>query len=491
MSVKDQDTESPTSESKKSSNSSITAQLDGQESSSSQTKAKPVNLNYLENEEIKKVKCIDIKLWPGNPRRGDISGIAESIRERGQFRPLLVQASTKQIIAGNQTFQALKKLRRKTCLVIFLDVDDELAKEILVADNRFGELGHNDAGDLYTMLKSMENPSLGTGYDDQDLWSVYQGFEEKDQSLLGALARPTTTIAPIDLDADASDDDASFEDAMSRAKSRAEEIVGQADADSTNKLTDADVASDTLQRRLESHIGLEWPSDNYWGIPTLKSDMLVQSLPADLSKFDTWGGGNINSDDNDPDRWWFYGWDFDRIGVPFDRSILHFFIQDERFQVWLDDPALYIAKAYSSGIRQAVTPDISYYTEESRFRHLETIYISNWIGRLMQEGGIEVIPRLQWTDIESLNYALLGIPEDSPVVAIQMQTVTEDEAHEFAYLESFRLLFQKIKPKQLLVYTGPPGRKITERMPIPKDVEVVYLENFNTKRRIAVFGGQK
>ena len=138
MPVKDPSTGKASSRSKKSSSSKDTPQKAGSASS-----------NYLMNQQVEKVKTSDITPWPGNPRRGDVSGIAESIKERGQFRPLLVQKSTNQIIAGNQTYLALtKKLKRKTVLVIFLDVDDELAKEILVADNRFGELGYNDASDL-------------------------------------------------------------------------------------------------------------------------------------------------------------------------------------------------------------------------------------------------------------------------------------------------------------------------------------------------------
>ena len=438
---------------------------------------------------MKKVKTGDIFPWPGNPRRGDVAGIAESIRLRGQFRPLLVQKSSNQIIAGNQTYEALtKKLKRKTCLVIFLDVSDDMAKEILVADNRFGELGFNDAGDLYKMLKSMENPSAGTGYEPEDIWKVYQGFEERDADVLEALKRPSMVMAPIDLDAGDVELDEDFSAGMDRAKSRAVEITGIGDAETVSTITNDDVDSNSLKRRLESHGGIEWPSLNYWGIPDLREDMLVQSLPSDLTKFDTWAGGEVNTDDGDPDRWWFYGWGAgSRTGLPWDRTILHFFTKDTRFDNFITNSALYISKVVEAGCTQAVTLDVSYYNEDSRYRHMEAIYTTNWVGRLMQEAGMKIIPRIQWSDIESMNYAFLGIPENAPVLAMQMQTVTEEEAHNAAYQETFRLLFKKFNPKQMIVYTGPPGRRIVESLEIPKSVEIVYLENYVSKRRGVIF----
>ena len=42
----------------------------------------------------------------GNPRRGDIDVIAESLERNGQFRPIVVNKATGEILAGNHTYAA-------------------------------------------------------------------------------------------------------------------------------------------------------------------------------------------------------------------------------------------------------------------------------------------------------------------------------------------------------------------------------------------------
>lgn len=39
--------------------------------------------------------------WEDNPRLGDLASIRESLREHGQYQPILVQKSTSTVIAGN------------------------------------------------------------------------------------------------------------------------------------------------------------------------------------------------------------------------------------------------------------------------------------------------------------------------------------------------------------------------------------------------------
>lgn len=109
---------------------------------------------------------------PENPRNGDVDAITESIRINGVYRPLYCQASTLRILAGNHTYAGLMDLGAQQAPVIWLDVDDDAARRIMLADNRTADLGGYDDGLLAELLKSLDGTDvglLGTGYNDDYL----------------------------------------------------------------------------------------------------------------------------------------------------------------------------------------------------------------------------------------------------------------------------------------------------------------------------------
>ena len=105
-----------------------------------------------------------LKEYPGNPRKGDIDKIAESLIANGQYKPIVVQKSTNYVLVGNHTLKAIKKLDWDFVDAVVLDIDNEAAKRIVLADNRTSDTSTYDYNLLGDMLKSM--PTLqGTGYD--------------------------------------------------------------------------------------------------------------------------------------------------------------------------------------------------------------------------------------------------------------------------------------------------------------------------------------
>ncbi|WP_433225815.1 ParB N-terminal domain-containing protein [Microtetraspora malaysiensis] len=67
---------------------------------------------------VERVAISSLKNHPDNPRRGDLDVIAESLRENGQFAPLVVQASTSYILAGNHRYPATTRARTATGMKI-------------------------------------------------------------------------------------------------------------------------------------------------------------------------------------------------------------------------------------------------------------------------------------------------------------------------------------------------------------------------------------
>lgn len=122
--------------------------------------------------ELEHVDVHSLELHPANPRVGDLDAIRESIRSNGFFGALVVQRSTRRVCAGNHRLQAAIAEGVSTVPVLWVDVDDEAAERILLADNRTAELATNDVvrlTELLARLASTEGKLAGTGYDDHDL----------------------------------------------------------------------------------------------------------------------------------------------------------------------------------------------------------------------------------------------------------------------------------------------------------------------------------
>ena len=114
------------------------------------------------------VKIKDCQTHPKNVRKGNLKAISESLESHGQYRPIVVQASTGYVIAGNHTFMAAESLGWDEILVTSIDVDDETAVRIMLVDNRTTELASNDEGALLELLQSLQVMD-GSGYDGDDL----------------------------------------------------------------------------------------------------------------------------------------------------------------------------------------------------------------------------------------------------------------------------------------------------------------------------------
>lgn len=124
-----------------------------------------------------------LRAFHRNPRRGDTAVIADSLRLTGQYRPIIVNRGTltgrkNEVLAGNHTLAAAKELGWDAIAVTWLDVNEEVAKRIVLADNRTADLGGYDDTMLVELLGSMADLA-GTGYDGDDLLALMgDTFEE-------------------------------------------------------------------------------------------------------------------------------------------------------------------------------------------------------------------------------------------------------------------------------------------------------------------------
>ena len=146
-------------------------------------------------EGVQTVSVSELQTHPHNPRRGDLSSLGESIDVNGFYGAIVAQKSTGHILAGNHRYLAAKQKNAAFLPVIWLDVDDDQAKKILLADNRTSDLAVYDEEELSALLQSLESLD-GTGYTEDDL-DALMGDDEDDTEQANASLSDTFLAPPF------------------------------------------------------------------------------------------------------------------------------------------------------------------------------------------------------------------------------------------------------------------------------------------------------
>ena len=115
-----------------------------------------------------RVPLASLRTYPRNPRRGSVDALRESLQTNGQYRPVVVNRRTSEVLAGNHTMLAARDLGWEEIAVTYVDVDDDTAARIVAVDNRSSDLATYDERELADLLASLDDLS-GTGYVQDDL----------------------------------------------------------------------------------------------------------------------------------------------------------------------------------------------------------------------------------------------------------------------------------------------------------------------------------
>lgn len=130
----------------------------------------------------KTIKIQDLSYYYKNPRKGDIEAIANSLKTHGQYKTICVNKGTKtgrplEILAGNHTIKAARTLGWETIQATIIDVDDEAAAKIVIADNRTSDLAENDPAILIDLIDSLTDLD-GTGWANEELEELAETINE-------------------------------------------------------------------------------------------------------------------------------------------------------------------------------------------------------------------------------------------------------------------------------------------------------------------------
>ena len=135
------------------------------------------------------VPLSELHPYPANPRRGNVELIRQSVRAHGQYRALVVNRRSMEVLAGNHLLQAMEAEGFAEALVHLVDVDDQEAARIVLVDNRASDLGIYDDSLLAELLQGL--PDLeGTGYDERALTRLLDSIAAKAPEDPDAIAEP-------------------------------------------------------------------------------------------------------------------------------------------------------------------------------------------------------------------------------------------------------------------------------------------------------------
>ena len=119
---------------------------------------------------VQRKRTDSLVLDPANARlhpEENLDAILASLKRFGQAEPLVVQAGTQRVIAGNGRLVAMRSLGWETCDVVELEVDDLTATSLGIALNRTAELATWDNDTLARLLKELRDADAieGVGFD--------------------------------------------------------------------------------------------------------------------------------------------------------------------------------------------------------------------------------------------------------------------------------------------------------------------------------------
>lgn len=405
-------------------------------------KKKPVNKASKNSIiiEVKEELVSSLNPFHKNPRKGDVEKVAESLKENGQFKPIVVNIGTltgrpREILGGNHTWKAVKHLGWKTIMVAWVDVDETEANKIVLADN-----GTSD----------------GSTYDDAILGGLLLDIKESGASLIGTTYTDDTLSSLIKME-------------------KTKDENPNADVD---RIEDAD---DTMDGVMDLNNNIMFDSDLPYDIPGLRLDMIPEECPQPL---DTWAGFELDLErqEENPDLHWLAVWHAGSRGINWRQAIACFYTEDFHFESVYTDAAKNAKKLLNLGMYASIMPNFSVNPDWPIATWVWASYRSYYVGRFFQEAGIKVIPDIQYgSDDAVLDLTLVGIPEGAGVVSAQVQNFRGDKNLIRKGARQLKEAEDRLGFKSIIIYGHTDADELCERADFSCDV--IRVENRTARRR--------
>lgn len=140
---------------------------------------------------------------------------------------------------------------------------------------------------------------------------------------------------------------------------------------------------------------------------------------------------------------------YDKLNEEEYDKIVHFFLDDYKFEVLWRDPLPRLARLKQ--YKAVLTPNYSIYSEMPTALKIYNTFRSRWCGAFFQLKGIKVIPTVAWGEPDTFWFCFDGIPEGSIVAVSTLGVRTEKNL----FLQGYNELLRRIKPEAVICYGEP------------------------------------
>lgn len=137
---------------------------------------------------------------------------------------------------------------------------------------------------------------------------------------------------------------------------------------------------------------------------------------------------------------------YDKLSSSKDNQIVHFFLDDYKFEVIWNDPLPRVEKLKSH--KAVLAPNFSVYTEMPMAMKIYNTFRSRWCGAYLQSNGVKVIPTLAWGGPETFWFCFDGIPKNSVVAVSTVGVRTEKDL----FMQGYNEMLRRIKPSKIICY---------------------------------------
>ncbi|MBQ2848487.1 MAG: DUF4417 domain-containing protein [Clostridia bacterium] len=162
---------------------------------------------------------------------------------------------------------------------------------------------------------------------------------------------------------------------------------------------------------------------------------------------------------------------YDKLNENETDKIVHFFLDDYKFEAIWNDPEPRIEKLKK--YRAVLAPNYSIYTEMPLSLKVYNTFRSRWCGAYLQAKGIKVIPTVAWGEPNTFWFCFDGIAQGS-VVAVSTLGVRKEKS---LFMQGYNEMIRKVKPKAVICY-GEPFEEMQGKI-IPIDYS--KTNNLNSK----------
>ena len=165
---------------------------------------------------------------------------------------------------------------------------------------------------------------------------------------------------------------------------------------------------------------------------------------------------------------------YDKLNEGQTDKIVHFFLDDYKFEVLWKDPEPRVEKLKE--YRAILSPQFSMYTEMPVAIQIHQVFKSRWCGAYFQSKGLKVIPSLVWGEADTFWFSFDGIDEGSVVAVSTVGMRTEKNL----FMAGYKEMLRRIKPKAIICY-GEPFEEMEGKLIV---VDYAKTNNLNQEKSL-------